>query len=177
MKKDKSEDLVKIVITQQEEMNDLTVDRINEMVPDAEPEIQTKVAAKEKAKLENALFIEPKRYLKAFGKLPDRLKKQHAHDWEYVKGIFENFEVPGETVKFWFSWYPGDPDTYWEIPCNIAVCVPRMIAKHLEEVSKYHKFDYIQRPERQWHADEFTHHFAPTQTVYRSKFRPIGAFS
>jgi hypothetical protein len=52
-----------------------------------------------------------------------------------------------------------------------------MVAKHLEEVQKYHTFTYTEAPQTQWRADEFTHQFKVSGTHYRGKFRPIGAFS
>jgi len=177
MKEEKKnkEDLVKSVINQQKEMSSLTVDEINK-TPEA-PIEEVKLSKKEIAKMEGAHYIEPKRKLAPVGKLPEKLEKQHAHDWEYVKGVFENFEMSGEPVQFWYSKYPGDPDCLWEVPCDVPVYVPRMIAIHLENVMKYHKFDYIERDSRDWKSDQFTHLLKPIATHYRGKFRPIGAFA
>lgn len=171
----KNEELVKEVVEMTTQMSELTVDKLNE-TPVAEPEIQTKLTNKELADSLGVRYIEPKRKMAPFGTLPEKLKSEHQRDWEYVKGIYENIESVGESVEFWYCKYPGDPDCLWSIPANVPVFVPRMIAKHLEEHQRYHKFDYIQRPEGQWGPDEFTHEFRPAQTVYRGKFRPIEAF-
>lgn len=169
-------DLVKSTINMQTELSALTVDKIAE-TPKTEVEPQTKLTTKQIAANENIQYIEPRKRIKGIGTLPEKLKKQHDHDWEYVKGIAENYEVVGEPICFWLSLYPGDPDCLWEIPVNRPVYVPRMIAKHLESVMEYHSFNYIEKPTTQWKTDEFTHNFAPSATHYRGKFRPIGAFS
>lgn len=174
--KKSDKDLIKSTLGLHQEMNSLTVDEINQ-TPSQDPEPQIKLSKKEIAKMEGVLYIEPKRTLPAVGTLPESQKKIREHDWEYVKGIFENLEINGEPIKFWYVKYAGDRDCLWEIPCNVPVYVPRMIAKHLEEGMKYHKFDFLQKPEGTWRPDEFTHQFAPTSTFYRGKFRPIGAFS
>lgn len=175
MKKETQENLVKKTINAQEQMNALTVDKINKMAPAPEVDDEVPLTMKERAKLEGIQYITPKKSLQAFGKLPEKLKEDHARDWEYVKGMYENYVVSGEPICFWYSKYPGDQDHLWEIPCNKPVYVPRMIAKHLEEVQKYHTFTYVETNANR--PDEFTHQFAPTGTHYRGKFRAIGAFS
>lgn len=172
----KDQGLVESVLETQKDLNALTVDKINELAPEAE-EVEPQLTMKEKAALENALYIEPRRKMKGFGTLAEKQKKQHAHDWEYVKGIFENYVVNGEPLRFWHCIYPEDADCLWEIPCNVAVYVPRMIAKHLEEQMKYHKFEFVPISERNQGVDRFTDEFRPVTTTYRGKFRPIGAFA
>lgn len=178
------EKLVKGIIENQQEMNALTQDKINEISPKAE-EKELTLSKKEQARIEGIPYIEPKRRLPGFGKLPDKLQKDHARDWEYVKGIFENEENRGEAKSFWLSLYPGDPDCLWEVPANIPVYVPRMVANVLSgergmtgvQSMVYHTFDYIQKSDSQWKTDDFTHNFSPTGMRYRGKFRPIGAFA
>lgn len=171
------EDTVKEVVSLQQDLNALSVDKINETAPKADPEPQTQLSMKEIAKAENVPYIEPKRKIKGFGKLPEKLVAEHKRDWEYVKGIFENFVVNGEPVKFWLSVYPGDPDCLWEIPANRPVYVPRMVAKHLEDVMKYHTFSYLEKHQQTMAPDDFTHQFTVTGTTYRGKFRAVGAFA
>lgn len=169
-------ELVESVTNMQKDLNDLTIDKINDLAPSFD-DVPPQISAREKAKLENAQFIEPLRTLPALGTLPEKLKKEHAHAWEYVKGIYENYVVNGEPLRFWLSLYPGDKDCLWEIPANRPVFVPRMVAKHLEEVQCYHTFDYVEAPVHNLRADQFTHNFSVTGTHYRGKFRPIGAFA
>lgn len=179
MKKD-SENLVKKVASATE-MGDLTVDKINELAPKAPDMEELRLTAKQKASQEGVRWIEPKRKLQAIGKLPEKLREEHARAWEYVKGIYENFVVNGEPVEFWHCHYPGDPDCLWVIPSNVPVYVPRMIAKHLEETQKYHTFGAIAPTSdptpRPAHEVEAMRWFAPTGTHYRGKFRAIGSFS
>lgn len=170
--------LVEGVLTLQQQMNSLEQDDINEIAPaPVEVELQTKISKKELAESEGYTWIEPKRFLPAMGVLPEKLKRQHAHDWEYVRGIFENYVTIGESISFWLCLYPGDKDCLWEIPSNKPVYVPRMVAKHLEETMKFHTFSYIEMPAHSLRTDSETHKFAPTGTQYRGKFRPIGAFA
>lgn len=176
MKKDV--ELVEDVLESQKDLNALTTDKINELAPqveETEPLVQ--LTMKEKAALENCRYIEPKRKLQAFGKLPEKLRAEHKHAWEYVRGIFENYIVNTEPLTFWLCLYPGDPDCMWEIPPNVPVYVPRHVAKHLEEIMKYHTFNYVQKPESKWRPGDFTETFTPVGTHYRGKFRPIGAFA
>lgn len=170
------EDLVKSTIDLQENMNSLSQDKVNEMAPKPDIDEKPQLSLKEKARLANAVFIEPIRKLTPFGKLPDSLKKEHAYDWEYVTGIFENVIINGEPLRFWYSKYPGDPDCLWEIPCNKPLYLPRMIAKHLEEGLKYHTFTYREIPQERQRPDEFTHEFIPTGTHYRGKMRAVDSF-
>lgn len=169
---------IQATVAIEENLKSLTVDEINKQSPKGlEPEVQ-EMSLKEKAKKEGARYIEPKRRLSPpLGKLPEKLQKQHKHDWEYVKGIYENYIIVGEAITFSLCLYAGDPDYMWEIPANVAVYVPRMIAKHLEEVQAYHTFKHIERPSHEWHTDSETHQLKVTGTHYRGKFRPIGAFS
>ena len=172
----KKEDLIQDVNTLTESMDKLTMDNVAE-TPVSEPEIQTKLSNKELAEQMKLRYIEPKRKLAAFGKLPDKLRKEHQHDWEYVKGIYENIEDIGSSIQFWYSKYPGDPDCLWDIPANVPVFVPRMIAKHLESAQTYHKFEYKEVPRANMNPGEFTHEFQPSLTIHRGKFRPIEAFA
>lgn len=181
------EKAVKDVLSLHKDMNELTVDKIESMAPEVkESEPQIKISMKELAKSENVQYIEPLRKLQPFGCLPEKWKKLHAHDWEYVKGIFENEVSRGEPIRFTFSKWPGDPDCIWEVPSNVPVYVPRMIAKHLSgekdeitgmQAMQYHNFEHIQKADSQLRKDDFMQQFAVTGTISRGKFRAIGAFS
>ena len=189
MKKE-TEDLIKKTVHMTESMSTMTVDNINESAPEATITEDPQKLLKEVALKENAIWLKPKRTLQASGKLPEKWKKLHAHDWEYVCGSFQP-EVTGgrpsnEPKTFWFSKWPGDMDCLWEVPVNRKVYLPRMIALYLSgekdphtgmESMKYHSFDYIQRPEPYWKTDDFTHQFSSTGTHYRGRFVPIGVFS
>ena len=172
----KEEKIIKDVAKISEDMNLLTIDKIED-TPDKEPEIQTKLTHREMADELGVRYIEPKRKLGILGELPSNLEKQRARDWEYVKGIYENIDCIGEAVEFWYVLYPGDPDCLWSIPSNVPVFVPRFIAKHLEDVQKYHRFDYKNKNSAALQHGEFEDTFESVETVYRGKFRPIEAFA
>lgn len=188
MKKE-TEKLVRETASMSSGMSTLTVDKVNEIAPEA-AETEIKLSVKERAKLENIRYIEPKRVLQAIGKLKPEWKKIRDYDWEYVKGMFQGEVINGvtslEPKSFWFAKWPGDQDTFWEIPVGVPVYVPRMIAIYLSgerekdtgmESMKYHTFDYLQRPESHLRKDDFTHQFSPVSTVYRGRFVPMGVFS
>lgn len=176
--KKSTESLVDQTVKVQENLKTMTVDEINAQAPKAIEPVPQEMSLKERAKLEGVRYIEPKRRLSPpLGKLPDALKAKHKHDWEYVKGIYENYVVTGEPLTFNLCLYPGDADFMWEIPANVPVYVPRMVAKHLEEVQAYHTFEYLEKPQHDWRKDDETHAFKVTGTKYRGKFRPIGAFA
>lgn len=178
---------VKDVLEMQHSMNALTQDKISETAPkEVEVAPQVEISLKEIARREGIPYIEPIRKFQAFGTLKPEWKAKRDHDWQYVKGMWENEIIKGEGIKFTFSKWPGDPDCMWEIPANKPVYVPRMIAKLLSgekdedtgyEVLKYHSFDHVQKSEQYWQKDEFTHQFCATGTYSRGRFRAIGAFS
>ena len=152
------------------------IEELKETVKAEETAPQTELTRAERAK-SNARHLTPVKKFKPIGKLDPKWQKEHDYDWEYVEGVFENILSPGETTRFWFCKYPGDPDCYWEIPCNIPVSIPRMIAKHLETIDSYHKFTFVERPPMEWRSDDFTSTFQPLSKEFRSRFRPIGAFN
>lgn len=159
-------------------MDALTQEKIIETAPPPmEPEIQTKLTNRQLADQMNLRYIEPARKLAPLGKLPEYQKAEHAYMWEYVKGIYENYDFVGETLTFFLCLYPGDPDCLWHIPANVPVFVPRMVAKHLEECQQYHTFKYKELPQNRKKELDFNDEFAVDQTHYRGKFRPIGAFA
>lgn len=170
---------VKEVASMTQDLSNLSVDTINEMAP-AAVEKEIRLTTKQIAEMEGVAYITPKRQLQAFGKLPEKLKQQHARAWEYVKGIYENYVISGEPVEFWYCEYPGDPDCLWSIPCNVPVYIPRMIANHLEECQKYHTFSQIAQtaeptPMKDNEVSSMKW-FRPTGTHYRGKFRAVGSF-
>ena len=184
--KDKNQDkaAVNAVLEVHKDMAELTVDKINDIAP-PEAEKEIKISLKEIARLEGIQYIEPIRKLQPFGILPEKWKSKHAHDWEYVKGMFDNEVAKGEPFRFTFSKWPGDPDCMWEIPANRPVYVPRMIAKLLSgekdedtgaQAMNYHQFQHIEKAPQIWQKDDFTSQFTVTGTLSRGKFRAIGAF-
>jgi len=181
MKKE-TEKLAKATVSLQEDLSKLSLDEINRSAPSDEPEAQEK-SLEMIARNEGAIYVKPKRRLSPpLGSLdsckhPEKIKKEHERAWEYVKGVYENLAIPGEPLTFALRLFPGDADYLWEIPCNVPVYVPRMVANHLEEAQKFHTFGHVQKPPTHWQQDDFTHQFQPTGTHYRGKFRPLGAFA
>ena len=177
---------LKSVIDLHEDMNALSVDKVNAIAPaleEKEPEV--KLSPKELARQEGIRYIEPLRKLQPIGTLPEKWKSMHKRDWEYVKGIFENEVSKGESLRFCHCKWPGDPDCIWEVPANIPVYVPRMIAKLLsgerdedtgQQAMLYHSFSHVQKADSQLRKDDFMEQFCPLATYSTGRFRAIGAF-
>lgn len=175
MKKE-TKKLVEDTLSLQEDLNKLSVDAVNEVKGD-EPEMQ-EASFENICKREGVPYIKPKRRLSPpIGILPKKLKQEHARSWEYVKGIYENLDNPGESIVFALCVYPGDADYLWEVPANTPVAVPRMVAHHLEAVQQYHTFDHKKVGDNLIYTDHFTHEFTVTGVKFRGKFRAIGAFA
>lgn len=172
--------LVKEVVQQAQALSELTVDKINE-TPITEIAPQLQLTKEQLAAKEGVPYIKPKRRLPAMGKLPESLRAEHDRDWEYVKGIYENYVFSGESLTFWLCKYEGDHDCLWEIPANKPCYVPRMIAKHLENAQNYHEFAQVPSienlPRFQLNDTQIMSHFHPTATKSRGKFRPVEAFA
>jgi hypothetical protein len=187
MAKIKKEELQKIG-SLQVEMSNLTTDKIKETAPKAiEKEIPSSL--KERAKLENVIYVEPKTKIPPISKLDPKFREKRDRDWEYIKGTYYHENVNGrastEPMRFWFQKWPGDPYCQWEVPAGKPVYVPRMIARHLAgekdpdtgmEAMKYHTFDFIADSNAK-ESDQFTHQFRPTATHYTGRFITTGSFA
>ena len=190
MKKDPVK-LVKDVAAMTGGMSEMTQDRVNDLAPELE-ETEVKLTTKQIAARDGVRYIEPKRKLPGFGadNMKSEWKPKHARDWEYTLGMFQGEARNGshsqDPKTFWHCKWPGDPDCLWEIPVEVPVYLPRMIAKYLAgekeedtgmESMKYHKFDYRERPINYQRPDDFTHDFAPVSTHHRGRFIPLGQFA
>ena len=103
-------------------------------IPRQESESQTKLSKKEIDRFDAPVI----KYVKAFAPakksvLPDKWKAQRDHDWELVKVICENKEIIGESIELWNHKWPGDLWTFWVIPTNTPVYIPRTVAKQIHE--------------------------------------------
>jgi hypothetical protein len=173
--KESTTKLAKATASFQEDLKKLSVDEINN-IEVSEPEIE--ITMEMKCKQDGTRYIKPRRRLSPpIGKVPDKQKKEHERAWEYVIGMYQNIAVDGEPLRFSLCLYPGDADYEWEIPANVPVAVPRMVAKHLEEAQKYHNFAYLENASTHLQKDGFTHSFGVSGVNYRGKFRAIGAFA
>ncbi len=182
MKKEKN--AVESVLELQSSMNELTVDKVLADAPKVE-ETELKIDYKDIAKREGIRYIEPYKKHPPIGTLPAKWKIMHARDWEYVKGVFENYESAGESFKFTFCKWPGDPDCHWEVPAGIPVYVPRMIAKLLSgekdeqtgiKAMEYHQFGHQPLPSSSLRPMSEMEQLAVLSTSCRGKFRALGAF-
>jgi hypothetical protein len=122
-----------------ENVKSLTQDALNS-APLTETEEQTKLSKRE-LKNTGAKYIKPSRSINTKEQakpLDEKQKQAHARAWERIECIVENKEVIGETVEFWTREFPCDPADFWQVPTNVLVNIPRLVAKNLSRC-KYHR--------------------------------------
>ena len=90
-------------------------------------------------KATDAPVITFSRAFAAPGKPNPKCEAERRRGWQYVKCICENFEVFGETIELWQCRWPGDPHSFWQVPVNKPIYLPRFVAEHLAS-RKYHRF-------------------------------------
>jgi len=126
-----------------EEVESLTLDRMNEAPKEAPPE-QPRLSAREEGKLD-ILFIKPKRTISSKEKFNENFRKDYNFSAERVNFKAENNEIIGETIEMWTKPYPGLPAEYWEIPVNRPVNAPRYVAEQIRKCT-YHRLVMQDRP-------------------------------
>lgn len=115
--------------------------------PVEERDPQSKLSTRE-AKQMDAAYIKPIRSVSRVNfqnsKTDSRTfwdeKHRHLHteDWEYVRCIVENYEIPGESIEVWTAKWGCDPAHFWRVPVNKPVMIPRLLAKQLSKC-QYHR--------------------------------------
>lgn len=112
-----------------------------------ETDPQTKISTREANKID-APYIKPIRSISrtnyqtsksdSRSYFDEKHRKLHDEDWEYVKCIVENAEIPGESVEVWTAKWGCDPAHFWRVPVNKPVMIPRLLAMQLAKC-QYHK--------------------------------------
>lgn len=122
----------------EESVNTLTVDRMNQ-APLRETESQTKMSSKQ-IKNYDAPRLEPLRRInsKEPHSTDPKLIREREEGHEYIKCIVENKDIIGEAVEICSKKFAGDPATFWKVPVNKPVYIPKFLAKQLSEC-KYHR--------------------------------------
>jgi len=164
-------------LTQQ--MSALDQDTINK-APIRETEPQT-LMTKAQEKYTDAPVIKPTKSMSAVGKPIPKQAKARKEGWEYVKVIAEHNELIGENIELWINPFAGDPCSYWEIPTNKPIYIPRFLAEHLA-TRNYHRLKMQDRPATQltaeMHSDGMASQpsgqFVAKETIRRIDCRRVG---
>lgn len=131
-----------------------------------------------KKQMDNVIFVKPLMSLKVKTTTPlreDRIKERN-YMHERVVGVFENRELIGEAKPFWINAFPGDDYEQWILPTNVPISIPRYIAKHLNENTKYTVFKYKEKSADQQVPNSFKEGFEPSHKVSRMTFALAGQY-
>ncbi len=63
--------------------------------------------------------------------IQDKLAAEMKKDLRMVRGVFKNYEAPGNGLKFSYKKYKTVPDKEWSFEHNKTYEVPLYIAKHI----------------------------------------------
>ncbi len=122
--------------TYDQEIKDLTLDRMNE-APMKEVEPQTKLSAREVEKSKE-IYLKPKRSISCRDKFNEDYREDYNFQKEYVHFIAEHKEIIGETINIWTRPFAGMPAEEWEVPVNRPVWGPRYLAEQIRR-KVYHR--------------------------------------
>lgn len=128
----------------QQQMSSLSQDEMNK-APIAETEHQTKLS-KQEVKQYDAPEIKPSQTIPGIGKRKPEQDNLRRRAWELVKVVAENCEVIGEKIELWHKApFSGEPCTFWQIPVNKPIYIPRFLADHLM-TRNYHRLVMQETP-------------------------------
>ncbi len=107
--------------------------------------------------------------------IPEGLRAERDHGWEYVDGIFENRFAPGEPITFCKNPFPGDGYSEWTIPANIPISIPRWLAKHLND-RKWKQFGFKDRESSRLIPGDVMQNFDVTGIQHRTSFMRVSEY-
>lgn len=119
----------------EQNIKDLTLDRITELPKEVEP--QTKLSSKEIEK-QKGIYLKPKNTIADRQKFNEEFKDDWNFAKEYVCFIAEHKELIGSTIEMWTHPFGGVGAEYWEIPTNKVVWAPRYVAEQIRKCN-YHR--------------------------------------
>lgn len=74
------------------------------------------------------------------------LNEMRAKDAVLVKGVFRNFESPGNPMSFPYKKYKDEPLVRYTVEDGVEMTLPRGVAKHLRQTGTIHTFKLEQDP-------------------------------
>ncbi len=147
--------------------------------PTHELEPQTKISQRDLDKTK-PLYLKPKRTYPPGvhpktgerEKFNEKFREEYNYKREYVEFIAENVEILGESIKLSLKKFPGTPIEDWEIPVNVPVMAPRMLAERLTECN-YHVLKMEDRVTHTEGVGAFTGQMVAKSKVQRIDARPV----
>ena len=73
----------------------------------------------------------------------DKIEQMRQEEARLVKGVFQDNEVKGGTIKFPFKKYPGDPIVTWTLTDGQEYELPLMLVRHLNSPCCYVENAYL----------------------------------
>jgi hypothetical protein len=127
-----------------DQVKELTVDRMNQVSKTEAAEPQTKLSQKE---IENSkrIYLKPERIISDGQKFNEKFREEWNFDKEYVQFIAEHKELIGEAIELWTHPYGGVGAEYWRVPTNKPVWGPRYLAEQIRR-KYYHRLRMEERP-------------------------------
>lgn len=154
-------------------VKEMTMDSMNNS-PRKETDEQTKIAAKDIEKSKE-IYLKP---VRSFGPgvcpksgrketFNEDYREEYNYQKEYVQFIAENLEIIGETIKLALKKFPGTNIDHWEVPVNIPVWGPRMLAERLADCG----YSVLSMENKSTGMDEQGNSYYGTLTVSHRKQR------
>lgn len=161
-------------------VKDMNMDSMQH-APKQEMEPQTKISQRDLDK-NKPLYLKPKRTYPpgvhpktgVQEKFNERFREEYNYAREYVEFIAENIEILGESIKLSIKKFPGTNIEDWEIPVNVPVMAPRMVAERLTECN-YHVLKMEDRPVENTSGGTFYGQMVAKSKVQRIDARPVSS--
>jgi hypothetical protein len=161
-------------------IKDLNMDAMQH-APKQELEPQTKISQRDLDR-NKPIYLKPKRSYPPGvhpktgerEKFNERFRDEYNFAREYVEFIAENIEIIGESIKLSLKKFPGTAIEDWEIPVNVPVMAPRMVAERLTGCG-YH---ILKMEDRVTHSEgfgTFTGQMVAKSKVQRLDARPVSS--
>lgn len=170
IKETELEKLEKQVDAFNDNVNQLTLDRMNE-APKKELEPQTKLSSSEIEKSKD-IYLKPSRSISSSQKFNEKFRENWNFDKEYVQFIAENNECKGDAIEMWTRPYGGVPAEFWQIPTNKPVWGPRHLAEQIKRCC-YHRLTMENKAVGQDGAAQYYGAMAVDSTIQRIDARPV----
>ena len=98
-------------------------------------------------------------------------------DAEMVNGIFKNNENPGMPTDFCYKAYPGDPFQDWHFEDGEKYCIPRGIARHLNNECYYKEYKHLDNQSGQFGIRAAINNGRPNTTETMTSMRKVHRYS
>jgi hypothetical protein len=95
----------------------------------------------------------------------DKFEKQRKEESRLVKGIFQDNEIKGGTVRFCFKKFKGDPVKEYVLTDGQEYEIPLSVAKHLNSGCAYEQHSYLLGPDGK--------HIKNPKKVHRFAFKSL----